>query len=251
MAAIPAHIIDLINSPSRLPGTDAEIEAAFWSAYPRFRFLKGLPWQARLLDIGAGSGGLAVWREWQTPLRTDIRMFAIDRERGPHAALYEEWHIADLNDALPIFRVPNFDAFVASHLIEHLDHPETLFHRLSCIAAPGAHIYLEWPAPETAALPPASQLAEQFDYTIQTLNFFDDHTHQKNLSRTNAHAALTHAGFHVTESAEIELGILAQEMIARGRSSDNLTFRQMGLWSAIGWTSMIIARYQPGNVQAL
>ncbi len=251
MPAIPAPIIDLIHSPSRLPGTDAEIEAAFWSAYPRFRFLKCLPWQARLLDIGAGSGGLAVWREWQPPLRTDIRMFAIDRERGHHAALYEEWQIADLNNDLPVFRVPNFDAFVASHVIEHLDHPETLLHRLASIAAPGAHLYLEWPALETAALPSASQVAKELDYRIQTLNFFDDHTHQKALARTDIHATLTRAGFHVTESAEIEFGVLAQEMIARGRSSDNLTFRQMGLWSAIAWTSMIIARYRPDNAQGL
>jgi hypothetical protein len=69
MPAIPARIIELIQSRSRLPGTDAEIEAAFWSAYPRFRFFKCLPWQARLLDISAGSGGLAVWREWLPPMR--------------------------------------------------------------------------------------------------------------------------------------------------------------------------------------
>ena len=100
-------------------------------------------------------------------------------------------------------------------------------------------------------LPSASQLTNEFDYRIQTLNFFDDHTHQKTLSRTDIHTALKRAGFRITESAEIELGALAQELIARGRSSNNLTFRQMGLWSAIGWTSMVVARYQPGDAQAL
>jgi SAM-dependent methyltransferase len=241
MPGIDTDIAALIRVPSRLLGSDSDIEAAFWAAYPRFRFVKCLPWGARLLDIGAGNGGLAMWREWQTPRRPDIRMFGLDLQRGTHAHLYEAWEVADLDQGLPDFGGTIFDAFLASHLIEHVGDPLALLRNIAAVAAPAARFYLEWPNPVTTQLPSARQLEREHGFVIQTFNFYDDDTHRQTPERSEVEAMLAEVGFHVIESAETRLGVLAEEMIARGRMRDDLTFRQMGLWSSVGWSNVVIA----------
>lgn len=243
MSQLDPRLVALINSPSRIPGSDSDIEAAFWAAYPRFRFVKCLPWGAKLLDIGAGGGGLAWWRTWLPPSRDDIRMFGVDLQRGEHAALYEAWEVADLDAGLPKFGGMKFDAFLASHLIEHVADVSRLVDDVAQAAAPGARLYFEWPNPMTVHLPSARQLEQELGFKMQTFNFYDDGTHRHTPERKEVEAMLAEHGFRVVESGETRLGALAEEMIARGRLRDDLTFRQMGIWSAVGWSNVVIAEF--------
>ena len=233
-------IYRLITVPERLPGDDNSVHDAFWHSYPRFRFFKTLPFGARLLDIGAGSGGLTFWRDWLHPLRTDIRLFGIDFARGEHAARYEGWWAGDLDTSVPDFGEQRFDGFLASHLIEHLASLPALVRYLASVAAPGARLYFEWPAPHTQDLPTASALAEQ-GFAIQTFNFMDDGSHRQTYALDEAAAHLAAEGFTVSERGETRLGILAEELMARGRRLDDLTWRQMGLWAAVGWSNYLVA----------
>jgi SAM-dependent methyltransferase len=233
-------ILSLIESPERLSASDAAVHEAFWWSYPRFRFFKSLPVGSRLLDLGAGSGGLALWRNWLEPFRTDIRMFGVDLAIGQYAKLYDRWWTGNLDIGHPNFENQKFDAFLASHFIEHLASLPKLIAYLAQVSEPGARLYFEWPAPHTINLPSAKVIAVH-GFHIQTLNFYDDGSHIQTYSLDEVTMALEREGFTVVEQGEIRLAALAQELLARGRRTDELTWRQMGLWAAIGWCNYLTA----------
>ncbi len=229
----------LLSPPSLLALSNEAVEALFWSFHPRFRFFKTLRPQARLLDVGAGSGGLHFWRDWCPPARPDIAMFGVDQQRGEHAGRYEAWSTVDLDNTPPAFPGVLFDGFLMSHVLEHLADPRRLLRWMATVAAPGARIYLEWPHPDTRTLPTAVALRNhRFD--IQIFNFTDDATHLATPSEQEAAAMLRDAGFGVREAGRIELGLVAQELMARGVETDVMAWRQMGLWGVTGWAAYAI-----------
>jgi SAM-dependent methyltransferase len=245
----PAASFDwtMLDAPELLPLGDEAVERLFWFFHPRFRFFKTLPPAARLLDVGAGSGGLHFWREWNDPPRPDITLFGIDRARGEHADHYEAWPEIDLDTALPDFHGERFDGFLMSHVLEHLADPARLFAWMAEVAAPGARIYLEWPHPTTQTLPTADMLrAHGFD--IQAFRFNDDSTHLHAPTESEVAQMLSASGFQVREAGRIELGLAARELMARGVRRDDMAWRQMGLWALTGWAAYIIAALEPAGL---
>lgn len=239
MTNLAGEIERLISLGERLDISDDELELLFWRFYPRYRFIKTLPLDAALLDIGAGSGGLHLWAGWGSPPRHDLRFYGVDLQRGQWADRYADWQVADLDQGLPEFST-HFDAFLASHLIEHVASPLALIAAMRRQAATGARMYLEWPHPRSAGFPSAAELAKR-GFVVQTVNFHDDHTHLRPLERSDVTEALAAEGFRTVEEGEIALGVLAEELMARGRRRDDLTWRQMGLWSRTGWCNYVIA----------
>ena len=233
-------VLDIIDLPERLAISEADLETIFWLMYPRFRFLKTVKPNAVFLDIGASTGALAHWREWQSPRRMDIKMYGVDLVRGENAGLYEAWEVVDLDIRRPNFPGVMFDAFLASHLIEHISSLDSLLGYIHDVANPSARLYFEWPAPKTLTFPKCTELAAR-GLTIQTCNFFDDSTHRQTYELAAVQTQLARAGFRVIERGEINLGLVAEEMMARGRRLDNLLYRQMGFWAAVGWSNYIIA----------
>jgi SAM-dependent methyltransferase len=243
----------MLDAAALLPLDDEAVERLFWSFHPRFRFFKTLPPAARLLDVGAGPGGLHFWREWNEPPRPDITLFAVDRVRGEQAAHYEAWAEIDLDTSLPDFPAERFDGFLMSHVLEHLADPARLFGWMAAVAAPGARVYLEWPHPATCALPTAETLrAHGFD--IQAFCFTDDSTHLHAPAEAEVAAMLRSAGFEVREAGRIELGLAARELMARGVRRNEMTWRQMGLWGLwglVGWSAYAIAALEPNDINLL
>lgn len=230
----------LLTSSPLLPLDDEAVEALFWSFHPRFRFFKTLRAGARLLDIGAGGGGLQFWRDWGPPPRPDIAMYGVDQARGEFADRYQGWQTIDLDAAVPLFPGIRFDGFLMSHVLEHLADPSRLLAWMATVAAPGARIYLEWPHPDTRGLPSA-ELLRQRGFDIQIFNFNDDATHLATPSLAEAAAMLLAAGFDVRKSGRVEPGLAAQELLARGVRADVMAWRQMGLWGVSGWSAFAIA----------
>src|ERR1051325_9886375 len=131
---------------------DAPLEL-FWEFHPRYRFIKSLPWASNLLDLGAGDGGLAHWRGWGKPARPDLNLYGVDLRDGEHQGLYAGWETLDLDRQLPDFSGSRLNAFLATHLIEHLAEPEELIRWIAERVEAGSRIYLEWPNAETLHLP--------------------------------------------------------------------------------------------------
>lgn len=220
---------------------DPELEALFWTMHPRYKFFKSLPLNAKMLDIGANDGGLHVWRDWGLPVRRDLEMYGIDLQRGQWADQYAGWEIVNLDESLPIFPGVRFDAFYATHLIEHIQDLDRLLAYIRGAAANNAQVFFEWPAPRTLTYPSANELRKQ-GFDIQTFNFFDDGTHLHTFSNAEVQKRLERNGFAVTEIGEIDMGLIAREYAVRGRLNGNPVWRQIGLWSATGWCNYVCAR---------
>ena len=224
----------------RLSCSDAELLETYWRCHPRFRFVKTAAANARLLDIGAGSGGLAHWKGWLEPKRDDIVFHGVDRHRGVEAHLYRAWESVDLDHAAPSFHGVAFDAFVLSHVIEHVRDPARMVDWIASRAAPGGRVYLEWPG-ENAARQPGREDFARHGIDIVITNFFDDSTHLRVISSAELEALLTGAGFAIAESGTIDHGMIGEEMLARGLANGDGFARMAGYWSISGWSRWIVA----------
>lgn len=226
----------------RLDVTDGELLELFWQAHPRFQFFSSLAWGANLIDIGAGGGGLAHWKKWIKPARSDLNLYGVDRTTGEHRALYAGWEAIDLDDEMPSFPGIELNAFYTTHLIEHLAAPQSLIKWLSDRAPPGARIYVEWPSPSTIALPRRDELIRHgVDVVIS--NFADDLTHRETLDLPLVLRWLAEAGLEVVSSGAIDLGILGEELFARASDRDT---RSMGYWSMMQFSLFAVA-VKPGQ----
>jgi predicted O-methyltransferase YrrM/SAM-dependent methyltransferase len=232
------YVFDIARTPARAAVTGSDAMESLWRVHPRWRFLKELPPNATLLDIGAGSGGLAFWRS-EPPERCDIRFYGVDLQIGAHAGLYQGWEVVNLDVAKPSFPGVKFSGFLASHLIEHLADPEALIAYMASVAQPGARVYLEWPSPKTALFPTRDELFAATGCNVSTLNFFDDKTHKAVLEPEYVVSLLVRHGFRIVNGGEINLGDIALEAMAHGRERG--ADMQTGLWYATGWATYLQA----------
>ncbi|MBS0642291.1 MAG: methyltransferase domain-containing protein, partial [Proteobacteria bacterium] len=191
----------------RFDMSDGDLLATYWRFHPRFRFLKTLPGHAAVLDVGAGAGGLPGWKTWLEPVRTDLRLYAVDRTPAPHGHGYEAWACSDLDDALPDFAAASFDAALLSHVVEHLRDPARLLGWIGRCVRPGGRVYVEWPSEVSTTLPPREALLP-LGIDIIISNFFDDCTHRRLIPAAEVHAALSATGLRPTASGTIDLGLV-------------------------------------------
>jgi hypothetical protein len=239
--AMKQYLAWLVQAPEHMPHlSDGQVSELLWQRHPRRRFIKQVAKGACLLDIGAGSGGLAAWKEGE-PRRADIRLFGVDQRMGEHAALYEAWEVVNLDTGKPRFPGIRFDAFYASHLIEHLASPDDLVQYMACVANERAEVYFEWPSPKTQFFPTSVAFEHETGLHVLPLNFFDDHTHKATFDIGTVSAMLARSGFETVESGEIDLGEIAIEHMARGKRLGGGWFGT-GLWSIVGWASYVHAQ---------
>lgn len=224
--------------------SDDELLTAYWSFHPRFRFLKTVPANAAMLDVGAGTGGLAHWKSWGEPKRVDINLHGVDLRPGPEAHLYRAWESVNLDETLPSFADTVFDAFLLSHVIEHLRDPATLLRWIASRIQPGGRAYIEWPG-ANAARQPGREAFLRHGIDIVITNFFDDSTHLRMLPREEVIAHLTAAGFTIVESGTIDHGLVGEELLACGLAGGDSFARLAGYWSLSLWADWIVAAW-PG-----
>src|SRR5262249_61134347 len=100
---LASFVASLRGKQPRLALSDGDLLEVFWQAHPRLHFFKSLPWGCNLLDLGAGNGGLAHWRGWLKPDRTDLSLYGVDRSSGEFRGLYAGWETVDLDREMPKF----------------------------------------------------------------------------------------------------------------------------------------------------
>ena len=89
--------------------TRDEVDTWLHLSSPRVRFLKTLPYGASVLDLGAGDGSLALFKNWLTPHRPDIQLYGVSLADGPYTAMYDGWENKNFEVDEP-FRGQLFDA---------------------------------------------------------------------------------------------------------------------------------------------
>ncbi|HEV3085631.1 MAG TPA: class I SAM-dependent methyltransferase [Candidatus Elarobacter sp.] len=223
-----------------LSSRDALI-ADYWAAHPRYCFFKSVKRDAALLDIGAGSGGLAVWKEWGSPVRDDLRMYAIDLFEGEYFDRYADFELIDPAAKRTKFDDATFDAAVLSHVIEHVGDQRALLGELRRVLKPGAKAYIEWPHPASTRFPRASMLAG-LGLKTSTINFFDDGTHLSALQPEETKARLIDSGFDIVASGMIANDFLAPQLISYGYKYFDEETTTYGVWLLLGFSTYIIAQ---------
>ncbi|MCI5157276.1 MAG: class I SAM-dependent methyltransferase [Candidatus Electrothrix sp. AUS1_2] len=130
-----------------------------------FKIIQKLPKQARVLDVGAGTGGFLQIMEQANQC---IETFGIDIGTPPNFMSKGIFIRGDIFH-LP-FQDNSFDLITCSHVIEHLSDSFHAVAELKRICKPNGYIYVETPSHRSILMPIG-------------VNFWDDPTHIRPYSR--------------------------------------------------------------------
>ncbi len=212
----------------------------YFTFHPRTAFLKTLPPGSKVVDIGAGDGSLSVFRKWPAPQRADLELYAYSIEKGRLFDDFKGFEVSDWNASPPEFDGTIFDAIICAHFIEHIEDPASLAAWASRKLGNDARVYLEWPSPESLALPSRSEL-EDAGVPLIISRFDDDHTHRELPDADAVAASLQAKGFSITTRGIVRLPWLEDELLAHFRDDDDGFSRQAAFWSYTGWSQYLVA----------
>ena len=235
--------------PPNLQGVGKErLIEWYWRVHPRFNFFKSVVPNARVLDLGAGKGGLPLWRQFLAPDRSDIHLFGIDLVKPLTAALYDDFRVADLNEGIP-FPEEAFDAIIASHVLEHMMVPARTLAQVAKSLRGGGLAYVEMPSPTTKLLPTAAEYrAAGWPMTIS--NFHDDATHRDTLDQEALLAIATASGLRCLQAGYVSVPYLDHAMIAQGIAWNDAEILLYGYWSATRWAQFAIFERTDGTAES-
>ncbi len=217
-----------------------ELISLYWNYHPRYRFLKTLPPGSRLLDAGAGPGGLVLWKEWLPPRREDIRMSAVDMVRGELFDRYDDCRVCDMDAGPLAYQSGAFDAVLLSHVLEHIRDERVFFAELARLLRPGGRLYVEVPTPASEHFP-GRQLFLDRGIDVSTVNFFDDSTHLRTFSLAELSALAESSAFLTRETGLIANRYIEDDLLAFGILNRDQEIATYGLWSKLGFAHYIVA----------
>ena len=227
---------------SRTPVLSAEraIELYF-QFHPRTAFVKTLPQNSTLVDIGAGDGSLSIFRNWPDPVRQDIRMYAYSIEKGSRFDDFDAYELSDWNAQPPEFNGQTFDAVLSAHFIEHIKSPASFIDWCVRKLKPGGRLYLEWPseASNEASMPSISDLVKA-DVNLVISRFDDDNTHQDLPDRDFIKSYAKSMGLHLVAEGVARVPWLEDELMANYRDAEDRFPAQAAFWSWVGWSQYLI-----------
>jgi 2-polyprenyl-3-methyl-5-hydroxy-6-metoxy-1,4-benzoquinol methylase len=196
--------------------------------HPRISYLKNLPQNSVVLDVGAGSGALRGFREWLGFKRLDLKFIGISLDHGEHTETYEEFHICDLSQESPKFELKPSDAVLAQ-FIEHVQDPGIFLKKLADVLPVGGTAFVDWPAAHTINLPKCADIRSH-GFNITTLNFFDDSTHLKAYTIEEMSDYAAAAGFEVTAAGYVDMPYLANSLKYHGIKNQDQYLLSMAVW---------------------
>ena len=142
----------------------------------RSSFFLRIPENAKVLDLGCGSGGNGIALRSFAPA---AELEGVDILRDPNLPDFYSFAALDLDNGLIPFPDSYFDVIVFTHVIEHLRAPLALGPEVRRVMKPGGAIYVETPNWTTVLVPSFSIRREQHS----PFNFYDDPTHVKPWTR--------------------------------------------------------------------
>lgn len=149
----------------------------------RTRFILQLKTKASLLDIGCGAGeALKVFLQ----CRNDLQITGLDiQDFSKQVPEQVRFFRLNANSGKLPFDDNSFDAVTVIHLVEHIENVENLLNEIIRILKSGGRFYIETPDVKTVDYP-------KFDFLFKDksggpLNFYDDATHFKPVSRELMH----------------------------------------------------------------
>lgn len=186
-----------LNNATEETATD-QADQIYAYYHPRVQFIKSLPRNSKLIDAGAGDGGLISFRTWLLPDRNDLVFFGTSLTHAGVTNKYDEFKEAYITATSPKFS-ERANALIACHLIEHLESPRLLFEWADSVLSSHSKLFLEWPAPHTIYLPKAQEVIMPANMIApQTLNFYDDKSHISPILPDHVISSAIPYGFELT-----------------------------------------------------
>lgn len=216
-----------------------EILSLYWNYHPRFKFFKNIPFKSKLLDIGAGEGGLHHWKEWELPIRNDIEMYAIDIREGKFFPKYVDYQVCDLNRDNIKYSSDYFNVAFLSHVLEHISDEVRLLEEVNRVIKRKGKLYIEIPTPDTLFYPSRDLFIDQ-GIDISTVNFRDDNTHIKTYNMEELEELLQSTGFKVIEYGVIENKFIEDILFEYGIKNNDSELITYAVWSKLRWAHYII-----------
>ena len=205
--------------------------------HPRISYLKNLPLNSVVMDIGAGSGALRGFRQWLGFLRMDLKFIGLSLEHGEHTRDYEEFHLVNLDQEKPALTLQPTNV-VAAQVIEHIEDPQQFLHWMYSVLPPGGSAFVDWPSWHTGELPRRDDL-KAAGYEVTTINFFDDSTHQKLINTEELIQKARQAGFLVTNTGCVDMPYLAESLKHHGLKNNDSYLLSMAIWLKVNFISYI------------
>jgi 2-polyprenyl-3-methyl-5-hydroxy-6-metoxy-1,4-benzoquinol methylase len=150
----------------------------------RRRFFRSLAGATRLLDVGCGKGKNASEIHSMFPT---LEIHGVDRIHPSMVPAFVQFKQVDVDKQPLPYPDSSFDAVVLAHVLEHLEKPLLLGPEIHRILRPEGRVYIETPNWTSLFIPSFAVRREQ----LQTINFFDDHTHRKAWSKQGIYEYLT------------------------------------------------------------
>lgn len=221
--------------------TKVQLLYLYWTFHPRFRFFKTLPLNSRLLDIGAASGGLSFWKEWELPKRDDIEMYGLDLSRGEFFDQYKDFQILDLDDGHIKYEDDFFDAILMSHVLEHIKDENKIVKEIKRLLKTGGIAYIEMPTLQTLTCP-SKHLFLDKGINVTTMNFFDDHTHLRTFDKDGMEDLFTSHKFNTLSYGVIQNKYLEDELFTYGMNNNDQETTQYSVWSKLKWAQYLVVQ---------
>ena len=194
---------------------------------------------ANMLDIGSGSGGLFYWKEYQLPLRVDMKMTALDLQKGEHFDKYDNYALFNLDEGNIPLAANSFDFILLSHLIEHVGNWKSLIEKCNKLLKSGGIIYIETPSPHTVHLPPKGIYLKK-GFLCTTINFKDDLTHIKTVDLDEVGNFAMEYNILTLEKGYCKSPFLENLLLSFGLLNKDGETCQYGLWSKLLFSSYIM-----------
>jgi ubiquinone/menaquinone biosynthesis C-methylase UbiE len=145
-------------------------------------FIKNIPQNGKLLDVGCGSGKtLHLIRE----LRPDISLFALDWEDVKARIPKEVQFAVGSAEDFSAYPKETFDAVICQHVIEHLLYPTTLMKNIRAVLKKEGMLFLEMPSWIRILIP----FSRNF--------FWNDYTHVRPFSKEGVRRLMKDSSFSI------------------------------------------------------
>jgi hypothetical protein len=221
-----------------------DIEAMFHRKHPRYRALETM--SGRMLDIGAGNGGLGQLLEWPTKLEGKSLVGCDLPESATLPPGYSGWISGGWKN---IAQKENFGGVLAIHVIEHLNDWREMLELAVEVLEEGQSIYIEWPVVESTVWPSATSIWESFKNLntthsrklLSTFNFYDDGTHSEHPPRMDD-VLSSLSKLKIVEKDRVYLPGVARELTSKGLKEFSVSNVTMGVWAEFGFAQYILAQ---------
>lgn len=228
-----------------IPYMREELLRLYWQTHPRFRFVKSCK-DGNLLDIGSGSGSLSFWKEWGHPIRSKLRMFAVDMQAGEFVERYEAFQTCNLEHTDIPYKNDFFDHVLSAHVFEHLQQPVNLIKNIARILKKGGMAYIEQPNGNSLYAPRRYEFQNAgIACATTTTNFYDDQTHRTPYSSDEIIQLFSeHAGnlFEVVEKGTVWNEYLKDYMLAYAFREQDTEIWTYAVWLHFLWSDYVILR---------